>query len=281
MRVERRTGGYRERNRCTMNPIAFSTLGCPAWSLEQILDAAREYGYDALELRGLQDEMDLPLAPPFLLENRPATRQRIDEAGITVCCVSSSGVVAKNNLDHVKSHCELARDLGCPAVRVFGGNLPDGLSREEGTRHLAQTLRGFGDAAQAAGVYLVLETHDAYSTGAQVAELLSAADHPAVFSLWDLHHPHRQGEEFAETHRHLAPTLRHVHVKDGKDGTYTLMGEGDIPLLPMLDQILNNGYTGPISLEWEKRWKPDIPGPEIAFPQYAKTLHAYLKGREA
>lgn len=255
------------------NVLAFSTLGCPDWDLDQILRAASEYGYGAVELRGYQAEMDLPKAEPFTPENRSVTRQRFTDMGIGVCCVSSSGIVAQGNLDHVKAHCTLASDLGCPYVRVFGG-------RPESLAVAVENLRAFGDAAQEAGVALVLETHDDFSTGASVASLLAEAAHPAVFSLWDLHHPYRQGEAIEETHRLMAPTLRHVHVKDGLPGTYTLLGEGDIPLFPMLDLILGAGYTGPISLEWEKRWKPEIAAPEVAFPQYAKALQAYLKGLE-
>jgi sugar phosphate isomerase/epimerase len=128
-------------------------------------------------------------------------------------------------------------------------------------------------------VKIVLETHDAFSTGKAVAELLVLTDHPAVLSLWDLHHPYRQNEPAEETHRFLAPTLAHVHVKDGKDGVYTLLGDGDVPLFPMLDLILDGGYKGPISLEWEKRWHPEIADPEIAFPQYARALRGYLHTR--
>jgi sugar phosphate isomerase/epimerase len=264
-----------------MNALAFSTLGCPVWDLPRILSAAREYGYNAVELRGYLDQMDLPLADPFTPANRTETRRRFEDAGVAVCCVSSSGTVAKNNLDHVKAHAELAGALGCPRVRVFGGKLPDDLPHAEGIARFAETLRAFGDAAQEAGVYIVLETHDSFSKGAEVAELLAATAHPAVFSLWDLHHPYREGESLEETNRYLAPTLRHVHVKDGAAGNYTLLGEGDVPVFPMLDLVLGGGYDGPISLEWEKRWKPDIAEPEVAFPQYAKALRAYLDGRGA
>jgi sugar phosphate isomerase/epimerase len=263
-----------------MNPLAFSTLGCPEWDLDRILQAANEYGYQAVELRGYLTEMDLPLAEPFTAANRAVTRRRFADAGVAVCCVSSSGVVAKANLDHVKSHAELAGDLGCPLVRVFGGNLPEDVPRIEAVAKAAETLRAFGDAAQAAGTSIVLETHDAFSTGAQVAELMAATNHPAVFSLWDLHHPYRQGETPEETYRHIGPSVRHVHVKDGKDGTYTLLGEGNIPIFPMLDLVLDGGYARPISLEWEKRWKRDIAEPEIAFPQYAEGLRTYLAQRE-
>jgi sugar phosphate isomerase/epimerase len=164
-------------------------------------------------------------------------------------------------------------------VRVFGGDLDPDLSREAALAKAAETLRLFGDAAEAEGVRIVLETHDAFSTGQSVAELLTLAGHPAVSSLWDLHHPYRQSEPFTETFAYLAPTLAHVHIKDGKDGVYTLLGDGDVPLFPMLDLLLGNGYSGPISLEWEKRWHPEIQDPEVAFPQYAKGVRAYLNAR--
>ena len=44
-------------------PIAFSTLGCPAWSWKTILDQADQLGYAALELRGVTGEMDLTKVP--------------------------------------------------------------------------------------------------------------------------------------------------------------------------------------------------------------------------
>ena len=242
--------------------------------MERIIRAANDYGYDALELRGYLDSMDLPTAGPFTKASRAATKQRLADAGIAVCCVSSSGVVAQRNVDHVRSHAELARDLNAPMVRVFGGNLAEGVPRPDAIALAAEKLRAFGDAAQAEGVFIVLETHDAFSTGASVAELLAAAAHPAVFSLWDLHHPYRQGETPEETHRLLFPTLRHTHIKDSRDGKYTLCGEGDIPLGRMRALLRESGYAGPISVEWEKRWLPEIADPEIALPQYAHWLRS-------
>ncbi len=261
------------------NPLAFSTLGCPQWDMDRILRAATECGYAAVELRGYLAEMDLPLAEPFTPANRAQTLRRFSDAGIAICCVSSSGYVSKANVDHVRSHSELARDLNCPIVRIFGGGLPMDVPRAEGIARAAETLRQFGNIAQEFGVALVLETHDAFSTGAQVAELMTATAHPAVFSLWDLHHPYRQGESIEETYRYIGPTMRHVHIKDGRPNNYTLVGEGDIPIFPMLDLILDGGYTGPLSLEWEKRWIPEIAEPEVAFPQYTRVMGQYLSKR--
>jgi sugar phosphate isomerase/epimerase len=262
-----------------MNTLSFSTLGCPAWDIDQIRTNALAFGYGAIELRGYLDQMDLTQAAPFTPQQRAQTRQQFHDAGLTFCCIGSSGVVAQGNLDHVKTHCELAQALGAPSVRVFGGKLPEesDTSHAEGIARFAVTLAQFGDAAQEAGVQIVLETHDSFSKGSEVAELLAATNHPAVFSLWDLHHPYRQGESIEDTHRCLAPTMRHVHIKDGIAGKYTLLGEGDVPVFAMLDLALRGGYTGPISLEWEKRWHPELPDPEIAFPQYATKLKKYLE----
>jgi sugar phosphate isomerase/epimerase len=254
------------------NSLAFSTLGCPAWNLDQILAGAALHGYDAIELRGYLSGIDLTVAAPFLPENRRTTKQRFSDANLSVCCVSSSGVIAENNLDHLSRHCELARDLDAPIVRIFSGK-PESLAQA------ARNLRAFGDAAAEFGVDLVLETHDDFSTGASVAELLQEANHPNVFSLWDLHHPFRLGEAIQTTHTALRPTLRHVHIKDSISNRYTLLGDGDIPVFAMLDLILDAGYVGAVSLEWEKRWHPEIAEPEVAFAQYAKRLREYFKAR--
>ncbi len=46
-------------------PIAFSALGCPKWEWKKILEQASQLGYAAIELRGIQGEMDLTKRPEF------------------------------------------------------------------------------------------------------------------------------------------------------------------------------------------------------------------------
>ena len=40
--------------------IAFSTLGCPDWKWNRILDYATAHNFAAIELRGLEGNLDLP-----------------------------------------------------------------------------------------------------------------------------------------------------------------------------------------------------------------------------
>src|SRR5438876_6622098 len=111
-------------------PISFSTLGCPEWNLDQILAAARESGYEGVEWRGYQAEMELPRAAIFTPETRGETRKRFRDAGLEFACLGSSVRLA-NPAPEVRQrekasfseYAELARFLECPLVRVFGGNL--------------------------------------------------------------------------------------------------------------------------------------------------------------
>ena len=54
----------------------------------------------------------------------------------------------------------------------------------------AEKMRLLGKLAVERGLRTVLETHDAFSTGAQVAELLDVAGDEGTGALWDLHHPY-------------------------------------------------------------------------------------------
>src|SRR6476660_9468473 len=46
-------------------PIAVSTLGCPKWDWNTIVRNTSQWGFAALELRGIQDQMDLPKCAEF------------------------------------------------------------------------------------------------------------------------------------------------------------------------------------------------------------------------
>ena len=267
--------------------LGVSTLGCPQWTLTDILTRLPAYGYQGVELRGLGPDLDLTQSPAFATPAALAqTRQAFADAGLEFCGVDTScafsdpdpAVRAKQIADGRRA-IDLAAALGAPTIRVFGGGIGDESERPDAARRVADALLELGEyAAQQGGrVSVVLETHDAFSTGAQAAEALRQAAHPNVGALWDLHHPYRQGETSAETFAALGPYVRQTHVKDSTPGgTYCLLGEGDIPIPEMLRLLKDGGYDGWITLEWEKRWIPELPDPEIAFPQYAARLREYL-----
>jgi sugar phosphate isomerase/epimerase len=61
----------------------------------------------------------------------------------------------------------------------------------------------------------------------------------------------------------------------GNEKTYKLcrVGEGQIPIKAIVRQLLAGGYTGYFSLEWEKKWHPELPGAEIAYPDFVRVMN--------
>ena len=268
--------------------LGVSTLGCPDWTLEEILARLPGCGYEGVELRGLGPDLELTQSPAFSTPDAVArSRRAFMDVGLAICGLDTScsftdpdPATRARSLEDGRRALDLAAALGAPTVRVFGGGIADEAERPEAVKRVASALVEMGEhAAQAGAVCVVLETHDAFSTGAQVAEVLRQVAHPRVRALWDLHHPFRQGEPPEETFDALGPYVEQAHVKDSKPGeTYCLLGEGDIPISRMLSLLKGGGYDGWINLEWEKRWIPALADPEIAFPQYAARLREYLDG---
>jgi len=50
--------------------LGFSTLGCPKWSFDTILERATKYGFNGFEVRGIQGQMDLLKIPEFAPNRR-------------------------------------------------------------------------------------------------------------------------------------------------------------------------------------------------------------------
>lgn len=160
---------------------------------------------------------------------------------------------------------EWAHALGIPHIRVFdGGQTAPQLSpenRDEAAGFLRwwQTQRSRNNWS----TQLVVETHDALCSAAACLELSVAVDDDLSL-LWDAHHTWRKGgEDPFETWPAIQSLVRHVHFKDsiGRPSarhpfTYTHLGKGEFPLEAFLDRLREDGFKGPVSLEWERQWHP-------------------------
>jgi hypothetical protein len=53
---------------------------------------------------------------------------------------------------------------------------------------------------------------------------------------------------------------------------YVLFGGGEFPATECLGLLLDDGYDGWHSLEWEKMWHPELVDPEVALPLFPGKL---------
>lgn len=267
-------------------PLAFTTLACPDWSWAQIVERAVSYGYQGIELRGVEGEMDLTRAAPFTADRLAATKRELDARNLAIPCVDTScrfhdadQIAAA--LDEGKRHIDLAAALDSPAIRVFGDRLPDAADTAARERVIAQVADGvlqLARHAEGTKVWVLLESHGDFARIDDLVATLQQAQHPQVGVLWDVHHPFRFfGEPLAETFGRLKTYIRHVHLKDSvmtgdNNVRYTLQGTGDLPTGEVLRILHQGSYAGWISLEWEKRWHPEIEEPEVALPGFISVM---------
>ena len=270
--------------------LAFSTLGCPKWTLNQILENAVKMGFDGIEFRGLLDDIDITRRPEFTTEFSK-TRQMLIDRGLAVSCLSTSARFAivdpsekQKSFDEVQRYMELAVKLDLPDVpiiRVFGGRFPKGYNREKIMAITAENLRQIGKRAEEYDVTLAVETHDDWSDSALCAQLISQVNNPKIRILWDLHHPYRFNNESPEvTYANIGKYTVGIHIKDSVlnekgELVHVLVGEGGVPLRKMLDMLIQGGYSGYATLEWEKRWHPELLEPEIVFSHYVQKMREW------
>jgi sugar phosphate isomerase/epimerase len=267
--------------------LAFSTLGCPSWSIDQVVQSARELGYQGVELRLLNGDV---IPPDLAAGERQRVKRAFKEGSIDIVCVDTSArftasdaAERRKHEEDVRGYLQLANEWEAPLIRIFGGNLPEGVTEAQGVEYLSASLNDLSADAERHGVTIALETHDAFSAGKLVAEVMKRLPSKFVAPLWDTHHPYRMGETVQQTWDYIGQRMVHTHVKDAvRDATertgwkLVLLGEGEVPVKEAVAIWVRHGYDGYVCVEWEKKWHPDIPEPEVAFPQHIHVLRDYL-----
>ena len=262
---------------------SFMSFSTPDLSLAEMLGRAKEYGYDGIEPRldaGHAHGVEVAASAA----DRAAARRAAADAGVALACLATSIRYAdptKQDAMVADTHerIDLAGDVRAPAIRVFGGALPDGLSREAATDTLVESLGAVADHAAERGVVVCLETHDDWCDPAHVAAVCRRVDHPAVAANWDIMHPVRTGKAtIDESFEQLRPWIRHLHVHDGvePDGKLKMVpiGTGDIDHRRAIERLRSVGYDGFLSGEWID-WEPydeHLPRELGTLKQYEREL---------
>ena len=252
-----------------MIKLCFSTLGCTDKSLSEVISIAKRFDISALEIRGLDGELNNEKIPDFLPKNAVNTRRMLEDACIFPLILGTSASFHEKeaydkNISDAKNAIRIASRVGFSAIRVFG-NIISGDENEIVLR-VANGVRDVCLFAEEFKVSVLLEVHGDFNT---VERLLPIADLcrdlKSFGIIWDVCHTHeRYGKKWSEFYDPLAPYIRHVHFKDVKNGKHVLPGDGELPLIEVAEYMIKKGYDGYFSLEWEKYWRKELPEIEIA-----------------
>ena len=245
--------------------LCFSTLGCTERPLEDIISLAEHYSIKNLELRGVSGSTDISVIPEFSDGNIRKTNELFSCTGIKpvvlgTSCSFHSKKRLDASLDEGRRSILLAEKLGIPYIRVFGNKFGD--DREAATRRVINGIGELCDYAEGTGVSVLLEVHGDFCNEASLAPVILGLDGKENFGvIWDIAHSHADyGSDFVRFYDFIVPYVRHVHLKDydSASGKLVLPGKGDIPIVPIVEMLLDGGYKGCFSLEWERLWHPEL-----------------------
>lgn len=238
---------------------AFMSFSCPKATLTDVIGLAKKHGYTGFEPR-VENNHAHKIELGLTSSECQHIKTQMQDNQLELCCLAlgSSFVdpaTAQAQVDKTLRYLDLAEALGINRVRVFGGHIPEGLSREEGTDLLISSLLKLAPEAQAKGVSICLETHDDWCKPEQVAHVMKVVNLPAVAVNWDIMHPVRAGgSSMKAAFETLLPWVKHVHVHDGLTTLESLtmlpMGSGELDNSEAIKLLKDSQYDGFISGEW-------------------------------
>ena len=265
---------------------SFSTLGCPDWSFDKVLSEAERMGYDGIEIRGIENEMNLAKIPQLNGEGWKKTKDELKKRGLVIANLGTSANFHSKetweaSLKEAKEAIDVAQATGTPYIRIFGDVIPDPNKRAETLKLIAEGWTEVYKYSESTDVTPLVEVHGDFNNVEIFKEMFRYFNHPKFAVLWDIEHSYKTYEhDYIEFFGFIRKYVKHIHVKDTKkvNGEWKLtgIGEGSVPIAMHMALLLLTNYEGFVSLEWEKKWHPELCDCEIAFPKYMEIIKKVL-----
>lgn len=255
--------------------LCFSTLGCTDYSLDAVLALCKRFDIANVEIRGLDGELDNRKIAAFAPERIGETVEKLQKAHVFPAVLGTScqfhdAARFDAAAEEGKASVEIAARLGARGIRVFGNRLPE--PHGEVYARVIRGLETLCDFAADRGVDVLLETHGDYideKTLSPIADALGARENFGF--VWDIEHtPCTFDGTYTDFYRFAGPLIRHVHIRDKNERGLTLPGEGTMPIRAVTDFLESVSYGGVFSLEWERKWRPELPAVELALEKFVR-----------
>jgi sugar phosphate isomerase/epimerase len=272
-----------------MFKIAFSTVACPEWTLDEVSREAGRLGYDGVELRTFGTGPDQFACEPTLTDSGKI-RGMFFEGGVEAMCLASSvsldepitpPVIGRVFGDPerpvrlVKSVIDVATAIRCPLVRIFGFELPRSERRSDGVARVRQRLNLALDACRNSGVKVVIENGGSFATARALLELTSGINNPHLGFAYSLAVASAAGENPVEGIELLGDRLWVAKVKDFDVSRQPcLPGDGIVPVAPAIRTLALRNYRGWVVFEWDRAWLRGLAPAEEVLPAAARRLYA-------
>jgi sugar phosphate isomerase/epimerase len=239
-----------------------------AWSIFDFINFAKAIGVKGIELLDMywtDKENEIHQVVEY-----------IEKMGLSVSAYDVSNDFIKSSAEERESEAnrvieaiKTAKVLNTDVVRVFCGNLKEGIEYEQGKAWILEGFRKCLHEAEKEEVHLAIENHGLFAGKAsQVKELIEEINSPYINSTFDTGNFLLVGDHPVESAKLLKKYVVHVHFKDfiKKKPQYTgkaftslngekyvgvVAGDGLVDLESVVEELMGAGYDGWYSIEYE------------------------------
>lgn len=235
---------------------AYPLSSCIEWQftesgeLDARLRAAKAAGFDFAEFHLWRDKPVSALAEALAETGMRLTGVCVDPRRSIVDPAERGEMVTAVRQTIAATAC-----LGKPALIVASGFRVEGMSEEEHFANAVTALREAADAAEEAGVMLLLEPLNTrlfaamYLVSTKLGlDLVEAVGSPNLRLLYDVWHSACMGEDIAEVLGGRMHLVAHVQVADMDDRHEP--GTGSVDWAKAMQTLRDLGYQGAIGLEY-------------------------------
>ncbi len=277
--------------------IAFSTVGCPDLSLEEVARAAARWGYQGVELRvsptGFGGGVGAgPVASDPMGRAAGEVHDVFEDAGVDLVGIATGvrfdepvwppvmGHLFSNaeaGVEETKAAVTLAAGAGGFFVRVFGHQLPGGEPRAWGLRRVSERLALAAQTARNTSVRVLIENSGSFSRAEELAELHGLVNSPFLSMSYNIIPAVMAGECPMTGVEAVIGGLKVVKIGDiGEDGRPVPLGTGGrLPVEKFVRHLGEIGYTGWIVYEYPRLWRPELGETAGVLEQAAGRLFAW------
>lgn len=249
--------------------LSFTTMATPELSVWGQAQAAKRFGFDAVDLRMARDQTG-EIPPDATAAQLARLRDAAGPVSSLLCYNKRIQAGADEMAASVLHHMAIAQALSVPNIRIFTGLLED--SAEKQVCGLLE--RVLAEGAEDVGI-LIQNHRGSSATAAQAARICQALQTPRLGLALSPDHTLYMGEELP-----LAAVLPHTRQLYIVGNEPENRGEPPAHLRPsytrLLRELKERDFDGYLTFKWERCWNPALASFETVFPQFVDWIGGFL-----
>lgn len=159
----------------------------------------------------------------------------------------------KSQLHSLKNLCEIAKVLECNYIRIFSFYIPETANFDDYQAEVIAKLKQFSNIAKMYDITLLHENEkEIYGDIARRCNtILTEVGSPHFKAIFDFANFVQCGENTQACYDLLADHIKYIHIKDAvyENNTNVVCGKGNGQIKSILQQAIDQGYTGFLTLE--------------------------------